>query len=377
MFRKLRQSTLLSTALVALAAAAPATVAEAPMLDCPLRDAPFTLDSPLIDLLLNEQAFAALQESMPAVEHFPERMLRTETPSFAAILNPRSLAGMTRTPGEALEKLGAKLAGIAVTDADRQARCARYDDVVPAFDLPEAPVSVLVFNKINGFDHGPSVGAATDAISAIAGEQGWALAVTDKGGAFNPDTLSRFDVVVWNNVSGDVLTLSQRAAFQDYMAKGGGFVGIHGSGGDPSYFWDWYADDLLGARFIGHPNAPQFQEARIVIESADNGIGKSLAPGWTMSDEWYSFEQSARANGASVVATLDESTYTPEGMGRDLRMGEDHPIAWTRCVGAGRSFYSAIGHRPEVYQVAQTLTLLGDALAWAAGDGEAACSASK
>jgi hypothetical protein len=46
---------------------------------------------------------------------------------------------------------------------------------------------------------------------------------------------------------------------------------------------------LLGARFIGHPLAPQFQDARIVVEG-QTSIGRGLAPGWTMNDEWYSFK---------------------------------------------------------------------------------------
>ncbi len=82
-------------------------------------------------------------------------------------------------------------------------------------------------------------------------------------------------------------------------------------------------------------------------------------------------------SGASVVATLDESTYRPEGYGgQDLRMGEDHPIAWTRCVGNGRAMYTAIGHRPEVYQLPQNLKLLEDGLVWAAGQRNSGCSAS-
>ena len=47
-------------------------------------------------------------------------------------------------------------------------------------------------------------------------------------------------------------------------------------------------------------------------------------------------------------------------------MGKDHPIAWTRCVGKGRSFYSAIGHRPETYTEPHNAALLESAITWAA-----------
>jgi type 1 glutamine amidotransferase len=47
-------------------------------------------------------------------------------------------------------------------------------------------------------------------------------------------------------------------------------------------------------------------------------------------------------------------------------MGADHPIAWTRCVGKGRAFYSAIGHLPQTYSDATHLRLLEQAVEWAA-----------
>lgn len=349
--------------------------ADEAIIDCPLRDAPYSLDSPLIDVLLNPAARAILEQELATVSKtLPPQLTATETPSFAAIMIVRNVTSMFQMSNDALPGLEAALAGLEVTDADRRARCARYDNVLPVFELPDEGVRVLIFHKINGFDHGPSVVAATNAVTALADQLGWSVAVTDKGGAFNPDTLAQFDVVVWNNVSGDVLTLSQRQAFEEYINAGGGFLGIHGSGGDSVYFWDWYAQTLLGAQFIGHPMEPQFQLAQLHVEASPSGIGQNLMPGWSMKDEWYSFKESPRASGANVVATLDESTYTPQGMfGQDLRMGDDHPIVWTRCVGKGRAFYTAIGHRPEVYYIPENLLLLKAALTWTAGKGITSC----
>ncbi len=91
-----------------------------------------------------------------------------------------------------------------------------------------------------------------------------------------------------------------------------------------------------------------------------------------MNEEWYSFRPSARETGSTVIATLDESTYRPEGRQGDLRMG-DHPIAWTRCIDSGRSFYSAIGHRPEVYVEPHHLRLLEQGILWAADRDESGC----
>lgn len=182
-----------------------------------------------------------------------------------------------------------------------------------------------------------------------------------------PAILRKFDAVIWNNVSGDVLTSQQRVAFKSYIENGGGFVGVHGSGGDPAYFWDWYVDTLIGARFIGHPVDPQFQDAKVVIAEDAGGIAKDLASGWTMKDEWYSFGNNPRSSGAHVIASLEESSYAPQGWKNvNLRMG-DHPIAWTKCIGKGRSFYSAIGHLPQTYSEPHHLKLLEQAILWSAG----------
>lgn len=347
-----------------------------PLLDCPLRDTLYSADIPVIDLLLNDRARALVDEFYPGIfAKLPPRMLRTEAPSFGAIISLDSLVDMVRMSKDKLPELNARLAELEVTDADRRARCARYDNDDPGFKLGDEAIQVLVFDKINGFDHGPSVTAATDAIRKLAGELGWGVAVTNKGGAFRPANLSKFDVVVWNNNSGDVLTLSQRDAFENYIRNGGGFLGIHGSGGDSVYFWDFYVDKLIGASFIGHPADPQFQDADLHVEASPSGIAESLVSGWTMNDEWYSFAESPRNKGVDVVLTIDESTYVPEGYGaQNLRMGVDHPIVWSQCVGKGRAMYSAIGHRPEVYQVAENMMLLKGGLVWTAGQGKTRCA---
>jgi type 1 glutamine amidotransferase len=356
--------------LAAIAAAALAVIgalpaAAAPVIDCPLRDAPFSIASPLVDILLSPAAKAVLERAAPGrLSAVPSRFAGTTPPTFAAILSVREAAMFTGLKPDQLDAVDRELRALPVTAADKAARCARYDNDVPHFSLPAGKPHLLLFEKINGFRDGPSVDAAHAAFLAMAERKGWAIAVTDKGGAFNPATLRQFDAVIWNNISGDVLTLSQRRAFRSWLESGGAFVGVHGTAGDPVYFWDWYADKLIGARFLAHPMAPQFQDARIVVDKS-HPLARVLPAEWTMNDEWYSFRTNPRAAGAQVIATLDESTYSPVGMGKmDLRMG-DHPIAWTNCIGKGRMFYSAIGHRPETYSEPHYVALLEAAIDWA------------
>lgn len=248
----------------------------------------------------------------------------------------------------------------------------RYETVPPVLP-PLDDRAILIFSKTNGFRDDAQIAAANAALTAIARKQGWSAYVTENGAVFNPVQLSQFKAVVWNSVSGDVLTLQQRAALTRYIEMGGGFVGIHGSGGDPHYAWRWYVENLIGAQFIGHTMGPQFQQATIHVEDRTHPATRELGPTWVRTEEWYSFAASPRAKGYHILATVDEASYHPVmkllpfSAGRDVRMGADHPIVWTHCVEKGRVFYSALGHRAEAYREVAHLQMLRGAIAWAAG----------
>jgi type 1 glutamine amidotransferase len=178
---------------------------------------------------------------------------------------------------------------------------------VPALSHP----AVLVFSKTNGFIHKDAIPASTAMLEQLAKQNGWSTYFTGSGAVHNAEDLAKFDVIVWNNVSGDVLTPEQRTALQNYLQNGGGFVGIHATGGDTSYEWAWHPETLIAAQFIGHPMNPQYQTATIRIEDKNDPIMQGLGDTWAREDEWYSFAHSPRGKGVHVLATLDESTYSP------------------------------------------------------------------
>jgi type 1 glutamine amidotransferase len=364
-----------AVALLAVLAVADPACAKKGM-DCPLARAPYSSQTPLIDLMINPDTRAIVERDLgPIMSHMPSFMSATSPPTFGAIISPRELAAMGggKDMEARLVQLDADLARVPVTQKDMSARCARYDKTPPHLPDRLNKPALLVFDKITGFRDGPSVDAATAALKAMAARRGWTLYFSDNGAVFNARDLARFDAVIWNNVSGDALTVPQEKAFQAYLAKGGGFAGFHGAAGDPIYVWPWYPDTLIGARFAGHPMNPQFQVARVVVADPASAITRGLGEGWSMTEEWYSFKTNPRATGAHILATLDESSYSPRGFrSQDLHMG-DHPIAWTRCLGNGRSFYTAIGHRPESYMEPHAVALLEQGITWAAGLGETRC----
>ena len=238
-------------------------------------------------------------------------------------------------------------------------------------ELP-AP-AVLLFTKTNGFRHEEGIPAGVALIQSIAQRRGWSVFHTESGAAFTPENLGRFSAVVWHQVSGDVLNDEQKAALKTWLEAGGGWVGVHGAGGDSAYAWTWYEDVLVGALFIGHPMGPQFQDAKLVVEDRGHPATAKLPESFVHNEEWYSFDATPRARGAHVLLRVDESSYSPRmrlpwfmGGTRELAMGDDHPVVWTRCAGRGRAFYSALGHQPSTYTSPEYPRLLEGAIAWAA-----------
>jgi type 1 glutamine amidotransferase len=241
-----------------------------------------------------------------------------------------------------------------------------YETVSPT--LPALPKpAILLFSKTNGYIHKEAIPAAKTLMQQLANKRGWSLFLIDNSAINNPADLAKFDAVIWNNVSGDVLSNEQRSALQHYIENGGGFVGLHGAGGDPQYTWSWYPTQLLKAQFIGHPLHPQFQRATIRIEDNSDPIVQGLGATWQREDEWYSFARSPRGTGVHVLATLDESSYRPEIFGKSIRMGADHPIIWKHCLENGRVFYSALGHTAGSYREPNYQSVLEHAIAWSAG----------
>ncbi len=242
-----------------------------------------------------------------------------------------------------------------------------YETTPPVLPGDLQKPAVLIFSKTNGFREDAAVKAANAALTEIAKRRGWGVFVTENGAVFNAEQLSRFNATVWNNTSGDTLNDEQKAAFRNYIENGGGFVGIHGAGGDPHYTWRWYVETLIGAEFKGHPLNPQFQQATIHVEDRNDPATRSLPEFWTRTDEWYSFKKSPRGPGFTILATLDESTYRPKMFWKDIGMGKDHPVVWKHMVGRGRVFYSALGHSASTYSEPLHLALLEGAMAWAMG----------
>ena len=212
----------------------------------------------------------------------------------------------------------------------------------------------LLFSKTAGFRH-DSIPDALQAIEDLGKANGFDTLATEDGSLFTDANLAMYQVVAFVLTTGPVLDDNQHAAFERYIRAGGGYVGIH-SAADTEYNWAFYGG-LMGAYFAGHP---AIQQATIRVETHAHPSTASLPDTWVRTDELYNYQTNPRGT-VTVLAVLDESTYTGG------TMGSDHPHAWYHAYEGGRAFYTGGGHTKESYSEPLFLQHLLGGIRYAAG----------
>jgi hypothetical protein len=203
---------------------------------------------------------------------------------------------------------------------------------------------ILVYAVTTGFRHG-SIGPAAKAIADEAAKFGL---TTDEVGVANPGNvpdptkltataLAQYGAVVLLANSGEPFGYPATMEIQnliDYVRAGGALVGIE----DATHCYDGTFNGhpasgpyvaLVGADFTGHPGG--------VAPATCTKVGTHpsvahLPASFKVTDEIYAFSKFRTDN--QVVLSCVSSTAT----------GTVRPISWVREEGAGRYFYTALGH---------------------------------
>lgn len=239
------------------------------------------------------------------------------------------------------------------------------DDFEISADAPvKGSKRLLVFSKTAGFRH-DSIPEGIAALKELGTDSGITVDATEEAGQFTANNLARYDAVAFLSTTGDVLNDGQQKAFEDYVAKGGGYMGIHAAA-DTEYDWKFYGG-LVGAYFDSHP---AIQKATVRPEGHDHPATESLKDAWERTDEWYNYRTNPRSQ-AKVLASLDETTYTGGNM------KGDHPISWCQTYGGGRAFYTGLGHTKESYAEADFRSHVLGGMKYATGQVKADCKPNK
>ncbi len=238
-------------------------------------------------------------------------------------------------------------------------------EVVPA-PLPR----VLVYTVSAGFEHDVVRRPAPDQLSLveralveIGRESGRFEAVPTRDAAqFDPERLAGYGAVFFYTTGDLPLSEARRAALFEFVRRGKGFVGAH-SATDTFYSVPEYGR-LVGGYFDGHP---WHEAVRVRVEDRDHLATRHLGASFGITDEIYQFRSPYDRRKLRVLLSLDVASVDARRPGVNRTDG-DFALAWTHDFGDGRVFYTALGHRPEVWADARFRRHLAGGVRWALRD---------
>ncbi|HEV3204571.1 MAG TPA: ThuA domain-containing protein, partial [Gemmataceae bacterium] len=178
-------------------------------------------------------------------------------------------------------------------------------------------------------------------------------------GRINAKTLKNFDCVLFFT-TGNPLTKDELKDVMSWVNEGGAFAGTH-CGSDTLYNTPY--GELVGGYFDGHP---WHQKIRLKLEDPKHPAAKGFPDGSEITDEIYQFREPYSRDRLHVILSVDNSSIDINKNGVK-RQDKDFAVAWCQQFGKGRSFYTSLGHRKEVWKDPRFQEHLIGGLKWALG----------
>ena len=177
---------------------------------------------------------------------------------------------------------------------------------------------------------------------------------TNNWNNLNEKFLSQYQVVIFLDTRPD--SPAQRRAFEEYMRKGGGWMGFHFSGFalTPSEFpqnWDWYHNEFLGSgSYVSNTWRPTPAVLRVLDKN--HPATRNLPDTFRSSaSEWYRWSNDLRNNPQiDILLSIDSSSF-PLGTGPKLYEiwhSGFYPVVWTNKN--YRMVYFNMGHNDMDYE---------------------------
>jgi uncharacterized protein len=261
--------------------------------------------------------------------------------------------------------------------------------VLSVFALSPVPKKkILFFTKSSGFEHDviswkkgqPSW--AEGVLLKLGEANGWEFVFSKDGSLFNKAYLEQFSAVFFYT-TGDLcstgtdgqpaMSVEGKQALLDYVRSGRGFIGTHSASdtfhtnneskkgperfrnhGDKA---DPYVK-FLGGEFIKH--GAQQVATNKVINPKFPGFEK-IGPEFAFQEEWYSLKDFTPD--IHVLTLMD----SPAMKGSEYQRPA-FPTTWARKEGEGRVWYTAMGHREDVWTNPVFQDILIGGIKWALGE---------
>jgi len=225
-------------------------------------------------------------------------------------------------------------------------------------------MDVLIYTRNHtadgkGFVH-DNIADSVAALKALCADAGLRAEASDDPAVFTAAALAPLKAVVFSNTNNEAFaTDSQRGALLDYVYAGGAFVGVHSATGSDRTSEAFRL--MIGGRFRWHPPLQPFT---IRVNDRRHPATAHLGETWEWTDEAYVCDY---APDIHILMDIDVATLAKEPRDKRLALYRNgrFPLGWCRRHGAGRVFYTALGHKKEHYRDAAFRTHLCQGLAWA------------
>jgi hypothetical protein len=185
--------------------------------------------------------------------------------------------------------------------------------------------------------------------------------------------LSQFDGLMLMTNGNLPLSLDQKKAIVDFVRDGKALVGVH-CASLTLYDYPEFGEVLGGyyRRSIVPTNLVAAGKIGVLkVEDPSSPATKMLGGSWPLNEEFYQFgtavwDASRPTENISqvgrlhipmafsrdrvhVLLSLDTTKMEIGDLGPEITKGGDYPQAWTRTFGKGRTFYTALGHRDDIW----------------------------
>jgi len=181
---------------------------------------------------------------------------------------------------------------------------------------------------------------------------------TQDCGDITPENLARYDAVLFYTTGSLPISDEGKAGLIEWVRGGGAFCGVHCATDTFYEFADYMG--LVGGAFDGHP---WHEEVTMTVEDGRHPSTSHLGERWVLTDEIYQFKW-WRRHPNHVLLSLDTGATD---VARGKRVDRDYANAWCKDFGQGKMFYTALGHREDVWTNPAFQEHLIGGIEWAIG----------
>lgn len=185
-------------------------------------------------------------------------------------------------------------------------------------------------------------------------EQGFEVRISDALDVYLDEEYMRslsLIVPVWTQ---GIITPEQETGLLDAVESGVGIAGWHGGMGD-SFRDSVNYQFMVGGQWVAHPG--NIIDYTVNITNHDDPITAGLSDFQMHSEQYYLHVDPSN----DVLAT---TTFTGEHA--PWIAGTVMPVVWKRMWGAGRVFYSSLGHVARDFDVPEAAEIVRRGMLWAA-----------